>query len=59
DPLVPISEMDALAERLESHTIAVTLESHMVGHVDVEAVGFDEQAEHVLFMDDFFDMVKR
>ncbi len=59
DPLVPVTEMDRLAERLRAHTMVVTLASHMIGHVDVETTGITEQLEHVVFMDDFFDIVRR
>lgn len=59
DPLVPIDELDRLAGRLRAHTMVATLASRMIAHVDVEEVGIGEQAEHIVFMDDFFDMVRR
>ena len=57
DPLVPVEEARRLAERLRRHTIVSLLESHMVGHVSVNDVTLTQRFDHVVLMDDFFDMV--
>ena len=59
DPLIPVSELDPLRERLERRTIVSDLRSHMVGHVSVNEVGFGEKLDHIAFMDSFFDIVTR
>jgi hypothetical protein len=57
DPLVPVTEMEPLADLLRDATTVTTLESHMLGHVDVASAGLGERWDHVLFMDAFFDAV--
>ncbi len=57
DPLVPLTELAHLKARLEAHTMCVVLESRLIGHAELEDVGFSEQFDHVVYMDDFFDMV--
>ncbi|MDJ0520580.1 MAG: alpha/beta hydrolase [Planctomycetota bacterium] len=59
DPLVPVEEARHLAARLERRTVVSVLESHMVGHTTVNEVGLKERIDHVMQMDDFFDMVGR
>ena len=57
DPLVPIAEADLLAARLERHTLVSVLRSRVLGHTAVNGAGLREQLAHVVFLDDFFDMV--
>jgi len=57
DPLVPIAEADLLEARLKRHTLVSVLRSHIIGHTAVNDAGFGEQLAHVVFLDDFFDMV--
>ncbi len=59
DPLVPVEEARHLARRLRRHTVVSVLESHMVGHTSVEEVSVGERLDHVIQMDDFFDMIGR
>ncbi len=57
DPLVPLSEIKHLQARLSRHTLCVALESRLIGHAELEDVGLSEQFDHVVYMDDFFDMI--
>jgi len=57
DPLVPVSELEHLRARLARYTMCVTLESRLIGHAELEDVGIPEQFDHVVYMDDFFDMI--
>lgn len=57
DPLVPIAEAALLEARLKPHTLVPVLRSRLIGHTAVTDVGFGEQLAHVVFLDDFFDMV--
>ena len=59
DPLVPVSEMEPLRDLLSAHTVCETLRSNMVAHTHVADAGLGEKLAHVVFMDDFFDMVGR
>ena len=43
--------------RLRRYTTCIELRSNMLGHTEVESVGIGEQIDHVVFVDDFFDMV--
>ena len=59
DPLVPITQVEPLRERLAPHTLVSVLRSHMVGHADVSKASLAEHLKHVTFIDDFLDMVAR
>lgn len=59
DPLVSIDQVEPLQARLARHTLVSVLRSHMVGHADVAQAALGEHFDHVLFMDDFLDMVAR
>jgi pimeloyl-ACP methyl ester carboxylesterase len=56
DPLVPSSEMSALAARLSKATSVHVLPSHLVSHVEIESPGLAETWRHLRFVQDFFDV---
>ena len=58
DPLVPVGEMDRLAERLRRRTTVRTLPSAMIAHVSVVKPTLSEGWRHVRFMTAFFDAVR-
>ena len=57
DPLVPVSELQPLADLLAPNHPVTTLRSRMISHVNVGDVGYGERLDHVDFMDGFFDAV--
>lgn len=59
DPLVPVTEMQPLADLLEPRMPVATLHSHMLSHTDVGDVGLSERLDHLDLMDAFFDAVKK
>ena len=57
DPLVPVSELPLLEKRLAAFTIVSTFESHLLGHTTVGEAGWGDRFDHIVWLDDFFDMV--
>lgn len=57
DPLVPVGQVELLAERLRKHTLVTVLRSRLLGHTAIGDGSFGEWADHILFLDDFFDML--
>ena len=57
DPQVQISNLAHLEMFLGKVTTVVALRSHLVSHAHVVDVSIAEKFRHLVFMDDFFDMV--
>jgi pimeloyl-ACP methyl ester carboxylesterase len=57
DPLIPVGDADRLRTRLEAHTLVSVLKSGLVGHTAVGDASIAERVDHIVFLDDFFDMV--
>jgi pimeloyl-ACP methyl ester carboxylesterase len=57
DPLVPVSELERLADRLRRRVAVRTLSSSMLSHVGVGSPGPGEVWRHVRFLSDFFETV--
>jgi pimeloyl-ACP methyl ester carboxylesterase len=59
DPLVGIDELAALEALLAAHTLVSPLRSRLVGHTSVGPAELDHMLDHLVFMESFFDAVKR